>query len=623
MANQLFNKLSSSGRSFHGILIRPVGIVQRGSTQGISKLTKFSFVNEGSDLLKDLENRWKTLEDWARRPNGKDLPDSALLSHDASRMLHSAFTHLSKKFPETLRASVPSDVDCFNYSSGMPDTAEPFQKNVILGRGVTGNLQFDEQGRRMGYSLNVIESTPFSLNKIGFWSDATGLKLTDRTLPPVTAFQKRDLPIRVTGILTDPFLMRKPDGSLTGYVADFVEQLTLVTGRRFQVQVVKDGYYGIYRDGRWNGMIGELVRNETDLVIADLTKTVERGQAIYFSKSFMTLGLNLVVYKPKDLLQESTTFGPFSFLTVWPAELWLMITFAVALFAAACYGVSRWIGAPDRVRALESKGTDSLSPCGSLWFTMGAILQRDTGIYPRSFTHRVWALLWWAFCFFVLVSYVSALSAALLRNRSHVISTFAQKTSQELLSDLLQKGSPAIGVIQGGSSMGFFVNSNVSWYRDFGRYLLEHPDVPSKSQSEAVQRVRNSGGNYAFVMESITSEFWANRPPCDVLSTPGYFTTRSFAPALNKNSPLKDVIDHAVLTLMENGTLRELYEKWWHNYTDECEDPNMNILPKVYSQSMTLHEVSGVFFVLMALAVISIGTAFVEYYIASSRLSIK
>ncbi|GBN96355.1 Glutamate receptor 3, partial [Araneus ventricosus] len=196
-----------------------------------------------------------------------------------------------------------------------------------------------------------------------------------------------------------------------------------------------------------------------------------------------------------------------------------------------------------------------------------------------SFTHRVWALLWWAFCFFVLVSYVSALSAALLRNRSHVISTYAQKTTHELLGDLLQKGSPSIGVIYGGSSMNFFVNSNVSWYRDFGRYLQDHPDVMSKSKFEAVERVRNSGGSYAFVMESVTSEFMANRPPCDILATPGYFTTRSFAPALNKNSPLKDVVDHAMLTLMENGTLRELYEKWWHNYTDECEDPNLNILP--------------------------------------------
>ncbi|KAF8788245.1 Glutamate receptor 1 like protein [Argiope bruennichi] len=1315
---------------------------------------------------------------WERR-------DSALLSYDASRLLHTVFTQLSREFPETLVASVPPQVDCFNYSSGLPDTDKLFLRHVLLGRGVTGNLQFDGQGRREGYSLNIIESTPFSLNKIGTWSDTKGLKLNEKILPPVTAFQKRDIPVRVTSITVPPFLMVKPDG-------------------RWKV------FWGLLGGTSLGQAVGTQMRNETDMVVADLTKTPERGQVVYFSKTFMTFGLNLLVHKPQDMLQEPSTFGPFSFLTVWPAELWLVVVLAVLVFAAACYGASRWVGTPDRVRALESKGTDSLSPCGSLWFTVGALLQRDTGIYPRSFTHRVWALLWWSFCFFVLVSYVSALSAALLRNRSHVISTYSQKTTQEILGvslavdvpwttsrrrvgvwiraggitfckeemseeihqaieeirekrngskalqilhmsayfsstevihldmfldivatteetedsiqllkqksliesyskdtfgvkktiqkeiraflkrsgkerqilmaafvlmkyhlighhethlnyvdhalsllsyirefpdlvelsaslpnlvvltlqrqsrleeafefaktalkflerilgqghtetlamqhtlalvlekkgklgeaekvskelyekdlkystkkeiteclisrarqlcelskyedallvyqeligdttvletfesgvltawndygtllndmgrhseaisileevlvqkrkvltpddkygeeylgilhpdtlraerniglvllnkgdydealktlenvevklkkvyadnhleilctrgniiaalinlerydealeisydvyeayknslgekhnetlrvkhhigsiylrqrrleeavnifqdvysgfynvfgpnhystievkttlealgwvplasgsnsvnlhaavqkgdwntvfklieknadvnvvdskgrsplhyaalngsidiakyllkkgvmydakslvgetpltlatdsrmrnllisvknlfknakkgnemniadqaelinvkdrngysllhfavnnsakravqelldvgcnpicfslkgntplhiavskgqidiaeillksvalkdlsdflnakttekgnsalhvaaknnnvdmvkcllkfgasydienkdgetpiqlsssrsvcdllnvthrlfsgfqegnpdvttvlkslgisnllavtsarnragltllqvaainkhkfighelDLLQKGAPAIGVVRGGSSMAFFVNSNVSWYRDLGRYLQDHPDVMSKTILEGVEKVRNSGGRYAFVTESVTSEYMANRPPCDILATPGYFTTRTFAPALAKNSPYKDIVDHGVLTLTENGTLRELYEKWWHNYTDQCEDPNMNILPKVYSQSMNLHEVSGVFFILMALAVISVGTAFVEYYIASSRLSIK
>ncbi|GBM74133.1 hypothetical protein AVEN_26120-1, partial [Araneus ventricosus] len=101
-----------------------------------------------------------------------------------------------------------------------------------------------------------------------------------------------------------------------------------------------------------------------------------------------------------------------------------------------------------------------------------------------SFTHRVWALLWWAFCFFVLVSYVSALSAALLRNRSHVISTYAQKTTHELLGDLLQKGSPSIGVIYGGSSMNFFVVS--FWKIHFQKFVV--PELFPKISKKVVER---------------------------------------------------------------------------------------------------------------------------------------
>ncbi|GBO05121.1 hypothetical protein AVEN_234739-1 [Araneus ventricosus] len=99
------------------------------------------------------------------------------------------------------------------------------------------------------------------------------------TMPLGTLFASSRLQVTIVGA---PFLVKNPDGSLEGYVMDLVEQLSLVTGRRFQVQVVKDGYYGVYRNGRWNGMIGELVRNETDLVIADLTKTIERLQSHLF-----------------------------------------------------------------------------------------------------------------------------------------------------------------------------------------------------------------------------------------------------------------------------------------------------------------------------------------------------
>ncbi|GFY58181.1 glutamate receptor [Trichonephila inaurata madagascariensis] len=620
MADQLFDKLAASGRSFHGILLRPVGVVKRGSTQGISKLTKLSFVEEASGLLKDLENRWRTLEDRTRRPGSKDLPDSALTAHDTSRVLHSSFTQIARTHPESLRAVLPLGVDCFNYSSGMP--TEVFQRSVVLDTGVTGSLQFDEEGRRKGYVLGILESTPFSIKKIGSWSDTEGLKISLPT-PPTPAFQKSDPVIRVTSILVSPFLRLSPGGVREGYVVDFLEQLTQVTGLRFQLQLVKDGRYGMQRDGRWNGMIGEILNNEADLVLADLTKTPERAEVIQFCKSIMTVGLNVLLHKSQGERHMTSTFGPFSFLTVWPAELWLMVTCAVVLFAAACYAAARWVGAPDRVRALESKGTDSLSPCGSLWFTVGALLQRDTGIYPRSFTHRVWALLWWTFCFFLLVCYVSALSAALLRSRTHVTSTHSLKTSHEVLEDLLQRGSPSIGTYRSGSTTSFFKQSNVGLYRDLGRYLEEHPDVMVNSFAEAVERVRSSGGTYAFITESSSITFMTNQPPCDLVASSGFLTTISFAPAVRKNSTLKEVVDHGVLTLMETGVLRELYEKWWHNYTDQCEDPNMNLLPKVYSQSMTLHEVSGVFYVLLALAIVSVGAGFVEHYVTSNRLSLK
>lgn len=42
---------------------------------------------------------------------------------------------------------------------------------------------------------------------------------------------------------------------------------------------------------------------------------------------------------------------------------------------------------------------------------------------------------------------------------------------------------------------------------------------------------------------------------------------------------LRDIVDYGILNLTEDGILRNLYEKWWHNFTDYCEDPNLDLLP--------------------------------------------
>ena len=45
----------------------------------------------------------------------------------------------------------------------------------------------------------------------------------------------------------------------------------------------KDGYYGSLVSGRWNGLIGELVRDEIDIGIMHLDFTPDRVQVIDFS----------------------------------------------------------------------------------------------------------------------------------------------------------------------------------------------------------------------------------------------------------------------------------------------------------------------------------------------------
>lgn len=86
------------------------------------------------------------------------------------------------------------------------------------------------------------------------------------------------------------------------------------------MRIVKDSNYGAENPevkGGWDGIVGELVRNEADMAIASMTITSERERVIDFSKPFMSLGISIMIKKP--VKQKP---GVFSFLNPLSKEIW-------------------------------------------------------------------------------------------------------------------------------------------------------------------------------------------------------------------------------------------------------------------------------------------------------------
>jgi len=61
---------------------------------------------------------------------------------------------------------------------------------------------------------------------------------------------------------SDPYLMKKHDGTYYGYCVDLLDLLTkaLKIPFNYELRLVRDGKYGAREpNGNWNGMIGELI----------------------------------------------------------------------------------------------------------------------------------------------------------------------------------------------------------------------------------------------------------------------------------------------------------------------------------------------------------------------------
>lgn len=95
------------------------------------------------------------------------------------------------------------------------------------------------------------------------------------------------------------------------------------------MRIVKDGKYGSENPnvaGGWDGIVGELIRRESDIAIASMTITSERERVVDFSKPFMSLGISIMIKKP---VPQRPSF--FSFLNPLSKEIWVKAFFHFAL----------------------------------------------------------------------------------------------------------------------------------------------------------------------------------------------------------------------------------------------------------------------------------------------------
>ena len=85
-----------------------------------------------------------------------------------------------------------------------------------------------------------------------------------------------------------------------GYCVDLTKKLAEMLNFNYEIRPVRDKKFGAQdSQGRWDGMVGELVRHEADFAVAPLTISTQRERAIEFSMPFMNIGISIQISKPK------------------------------------------------------------------------------------------------------------------------------------------------------------------------------------------------------------------------------------------------------------------------------------------------------------------------------------
>lgn len=420
-----------------------------------------------------------------------------------------------------------------------------------------------------------------------------------------------------------------------GYAIDLIDELSKILHFKYIFREVKDEAYGTLNEttGEWNGMIGELIRGEADLAIADLTITSKREEAVDFTLPFMNTGISILFRKPTKKVTTLFSFlSPFS-MVVWVYVVGAYVGVSVILFVVGRLSPYEWDN-PHPCRQDDQVLENDFSLLNSFWFTIGSLMQQGSDLAPkyaykdhflskilipkccfiddsnfllniflsRSMSTRTIAGIWYFFTLIMISSYTANLAAFLTVEK--VVYPI------EDAKDLSMQTEIEYGCVKSGSTCGFFKDSNLSVYSRMYEFMISHPHVFASSGGNGKKRVLN--GNYAFLMESASIEYAIERE-CNLTQIGGLLDNKGYGIATRRNSPYSRLLSQGILQLQERGVLHTLKDRWWKQKRGggACADD-----AKKGSSSVTelsLGNVGGVFVVLVGGLSFSILMAVCEF----------
>jgi ionotropic glutamate receptor len=411
------------------------------------------------------------------------------------------------------------------------------------------------------------------------------------------------------GTILDPSLVE-------GFCVDLAEAICHDNLKLPYKFFIETKYGNEVAKGVWDGMVGALVNHEADICIASLTINGAREKAVDFSKPFIDLGISIMIGKP-----EKQKPGVFSFMAPLSKEIWICVIISYLLVNVILFFVSRsssyeWYF--ENETDLIPKNKFSME--NALFFSFAAFMHQGVDLLPRSFSGlsninsshicsrleylflgRVVTSAWWFFSLILVSSYTANLAAFLTVEKL--------VPPIETVEDLSNQTGIRYGTLSGGSTMAFFNKSTLTTFKRMWNFMQQHKDdVFVKSNRDGIDKVRQSKGKFAFLLESTLNEYVNERFPCDTMRIGENIDAKGYGIATPLGSDLREATNIAVLKLTENGFLERLKRKW---YYERSECTNVGTKDSKQSTPLNLANVAGMFYVL----IIGLGAAMVIAFI--------
>ncbi|KAI8426778.1 hypothetical protein MSG28_014464 [Choristoneura fumiferana] len=392
-----------------------------------------------------------------------------------------------------------------------------------------------------------------------------------------------------------------------GYCIDLIQKLSESMDFDYEIVTPKVGTFGRrLPNGTWDGVVGDLMRAETDMAVSALTMTAEREEVIDFvAPYFEQTGILIVIRKPT----RKTSL--FKFMTVLRTEVWLSIVAALVLT-----GFMIWL--LDKYSPYSAANSPHAYPypCReftlkeSFWFALTSFTPQGGGEAPKALSGRTLVAAYWLFVVLMLATFTANLAAFLTVER--------MQTPVSSLEQLARQSRINYTVVEGSTIHQYFINmkfaedtlyrvwkeitlnatSDQSQYRvwdypireQYGHILLAiNASIPVPDAKTGFRQVdEHTDADFAFIHDSAEIKYEVTLN-CNLTEVGDVFAEQPYAIAVQQGSRLQEELSRALLDLQKERLLEQLAAKYWNETArQQCPDADE-------SEGITLESLGGVF----------------------------
>ncbi|OAD59386.1 Glutamate receptor, ionotropic kainate 2, partial [Eufriesea mexicana] len=513
--------------------------------------------------------------------------------------------------PKTGKCSSANEKQASNF------TSEAFNKNILAKLGGNDTFEYWSEKGMITYKAEIkLENLNNGiLEPLATWTRHSKIKEAEgKKIEPARRFFRIGTTVAIPWTMNkvDPVtgkIMRDENGNeiFEGYCIDFMKRLSEEMQFDYDLVIPRDRQFGKkLPNGQWDGLIGDLAKGETDIVVAGLTMTSEREEVIDFvAPYFEQSGIQIVIRKP---VRKASLF---KFMTVLKVEVWLSIVGALTLT-----GIMIWI--LDKYSPYSARNNKQLYPypCReftlkeSFWFALTSFTPQGGGEAPKALSSRTLVAAYWLFVVLMLATFTANLAAFLTVER--------MQSPVQSLEQLARQSRINYTVLINSSTHQYFMNmknaedklytlwkeitlnstSDQVEYRvwdypikeQYGHILQAIMQIgPVADTKEGFRKVIESENvEFAFIHDSSEIKYEVTRN-CNLTEVGEVFAEQPYAIAVQQGSHLQEEISRKILDLQKDRYFELLASKYWNQTLKaQCVNSDDN-------EGITLESLGGVF----------------------------